>query len=95
MMDATICYRVLCVFAIEQDRAIPPRMIVQCPVVIAAKKNMQIEIAKPVFGDQVPSQQVGIIQAADNLIRRSAMDDALPPRHDKSPTHSFEAPTAR
>lgn len=52
--------------AAAQDNAeIPPRVIVQRPVIVASAEIVQVDVEPAVHWDDVPAQQVGILCGAD------------------------------
>lgn len=57
--------RLFGVGASKQDAEIPPRMIVERPVVIGALEVVQVDVEPLVARDEIPASQIGVFPAAD------------------------------
>ena len=71
---------VFSVLAVQQNRGVRPWMAMERPVIIAAQKQVQVDIQEPIARDEIPPEQVGESVAADHLVGRriaTVVDEAL------------------
>lgn len=69
------------VFAVstpQDDRAAPPRMIMQGAVIIGAQELVQVNVEEAVAGDDPPAEQIRIFGQADDEIRLPAENARYP-----------------
>jgi len=72
VLDAAGADGVLGIPALDQDTAVPPRVVVQSAVVVAAVELMQVDVEQPIAREDPPPEHVGVGCSADDEIRRSA-----------------------
>src|SRR5690606_20521608 len=71
--------RVLDVSTLQQEREIPPRMIVQRAILIRMPEVMQIDVEDGIARDDEPAPHIRIRRIADQHIGLTSRSEALPP----------------
>jgi hypothetical protein len=88
MIDSAGRDRVFGVLTPEQDRNIPPGMIMQRAVVIRSKEVVQIDVEKTIAGNNPPAPHIGIAFLADQDIRRA---DSNAPKLSEQEIHDWRS----
>ncbi|WP_375414645.1 hypothetical protein [uncultured Bradyrhizobium sp.] len=68
---------VLRVFAVEQDRTIQPRMIVQRPIIVRPKELVQIDIEETIARYHPPSAHIRLLRTSDQEVGRARVRDTF------------------
>jgi hypothetical protein len=70
--------QVLDIGTLEHDRNEPPRVVVECSVVFATQKFVDIDIEKGIAGHNKPPQQVGVFCPTDHEMRLTSQPFTQP-----------------
>ncbi|WP_164712365.1 hypothetical protein [Methylobacterium currus] len=82
-MHAASGDRLFSVPPVEQQRDIPPGVIVQCPIVVRSQEVVQVDVEEAVARDHPPAPDIRIGFASDHHVGRTAIGDREKSRPDK------------